>query len=106
MGLGAGGDQQAGAGSVVGGEAGEPGQALHDVQLVGAVISGPEPGLPPQCPRHVTLLCRELLPRQTEVGQLLVVAPHGDLLLGHTVPVTVTLGTVNVPGEERSRDLV
>ena len=70
---------------------------LDDVQLVCAVLLRPEPGLPPQSPGNVTPLCRELLAREAEVGQVQVVTPHGDLLLGDTVPVLVTHRTEDVP---------
>ena len=78
---------------------------LYHIELVSAVVCRADVCLPAESAGDVVLLCRQLVPGQTLVRQLRVVAPHGDSLLAHTGPVTVTLGAVKVPSQQVNESL-
>ena len=79
---------------------------LYHIELVSAVVCRADVCLPAESAGDVVLLCRQLVPGQTLVRQLRVVAPHGDSLLAHTGPVTVTLGAVKVPSQQVNKSLL
>ena len=79
---------------------------LYHIELVSAVVCRADVCLPAESAGDVVLLCRQLVPGQTLVRQLRVVAPHGDSLLAHTGPVTVTLGAVKVPSQQVNESLL